>query len=158
MFLSVYIGFDYGLTWQASQYHTASHLLTANGKGKEPERYKWKNLWVERRTVYCVKPKLQASQNKTLIWYFPSAGSSATSPQAGVIMRNDFLGRQTASLHTSPFSSSLPQLLLLSMIPHDVEYPFCLLPAPYAFPVPTLVRQDKKLKHSLLCAALLCDN
>jgi len=71
-------------------------------------------------------------------------------------MRNDFLGRQTASLHTSPFS--LPQLLLLSMIPHDVEYPFCLLPAPYASPVPTLVRQDKKLKHSLLCAALLCDN
>lgn len=123
MFLSVYIGFCYGLTWQASQYHTASHLLTANGKGKEPERYKWKNLWVEIRTVYCVKPKLQASQNKTLICYFPSADSSATSPQAGLIMHNDFLGRQTASLHTSPFSSSLPQLLLLSMIPHDVQYP-----------------------------------
>lgn len=62
-----------------------------------------------------------------LIWYFLLAGRySAISRKPGPIRHNGLLGRQTSLPRMSPFILLSLQLLLLSMVSYDIEYPFCL--------------------------------
>lgn len=96
--------------------------------GKQSEREKYENCWVDIKTVYQVKQNFHS---------FTTSQGLATSWKVGLILHNAFLGEQTPSLCTCPSTSFSPAFIAdvtqhgISLwpvwvhCPGSVHSPFC---------------------------------